>query len=138
MISVYTDGSSMGCSNEPGGWSYVIVRDGETLADGYGGHPSTTNNRMELTGAIEGLSKAVQFAADGEEIELVSDSQYTLGMASGGYKPKKNLDLATALRRLAIKVKAKTRWVKGHNKDAFNEQCDVLAKTGKEECSVRG
>ena len=134
MISVYADGSSTGRSNKPGGWSYIIVKDGLVLTEDHGGDAKTTNNRMELLGAIEGLRALIQHQTiPPEAVELVSDSQYTLGMASGEYHPKKNIDLATELRRLAIKTDAKTRWVRGHSKDAYNEQCDTLAKQGKEE-----
>lgn len=68
----------------------------------------------------------------GETVELVSDSQYSLGMASGGYTPTKNLELAGLARKLAITLEIERfRWVKGHRGDEFNERCDGLAKDAK-------
>ena len=134
MISVYSDGSSTGRSNKPGGWAYVIVKDDEQLHSAHGGDPKTTNNCMELQGAIEGLKALLANNLVGTEpVELVSDSQYVLGLASGDYKPKKNVALACELRRLAIKTGVTMRWVRGHMGDTYNEMCDVLAKKGKEE-----
>lgn len=133
MISIYADGSSSGGSNKPGGYGFVIVRGQEVLAWSYGGSPSTTNNLMETEGAIQGLEAALELKLhEGSEmIELVSDSQYTLGIASGGYSPQKNLDQAQKLVQLAQQVKCRFRWVKGHAGDQFNEHCDRLAKQGK-------
>lgn len=135
MISVYADGSSFGRSNQPGGWAYIIVKDGVQICSGYGGSPKTTSNVMELMGAIEGLKALIAngLVNTGEPIELVCDSKYVLGLASGEYKPKKNVSLATEIRRLAIATGITTRWVRGHAGETFNEQCDVLAKQGKEE-----
>ena len=56
MLSIYADGSSTGKSDNPGGYGYVILRDGKPIATGHGGDPSTTNNRMELQAAISGLA----------------------------------------------------------------------------------
>lgn len=138
MISVYSDGSSTGRSNQPGGWAFIIVKNGNVLHSEYGGSSSTTNNIMELTGAIQGLKALINkgLLDDGEQAELVSDSQYVLGLASGDYSPKKNVGLATELRRLAMRTNVALRWVKGHSNDLHNEQCDVLAKKGKEENSL--
>jgi ribonuclease HI len=135
MISVYADGSSTGRSNEPGGWAYVILKDGFEVLSDYGGSPSATNNTMELSGAIEGLKALINSGLAGPEdkVELVCDSRYVLGLASGEYKPKKNVALACEVRRLYIKAKATTRWVRGHEGNTYNERCDVLAKRGKEE-----
>lgn len=159
MISVYTDGSSHARGGKPGGWAFVIVKnvgffDEQVLGAGYGGDPTTTNNRMELTGAIKGLEalEGIQLfdkAYDGQLVELVSDSQYTLGMANGSYSPstdtqgnRKNGDLVDRLQELAQRVlsrdektgRPRTRWVRGHEGDTFNERCDSLAKRGKKEC----
>lgn len=157
MISIYTDGSSHSSGGKPGGWAFVIVYsrpevlgDPKTavIAAGYGGDPSTTNNRMELTGAIKGLealSQHINFK--GHNVELVSDSQYTLGMANGSYSPsmdangqRKNGDLVSRLQELSQKYLSKalsgrplTRWVRGHEGDTYNERCDSLAKRGKKE-----
>lgn len=136
MISVYADGSSSGGSNKPGGYGWVLVRDEQVLLWGYGGSPATTNNLMEAEGAICGLEAlmASGLRRHEETVELVSDSQYTLGIASGAYAPSKNLDQAQRLKLLAQQAQVQRfRWVRGHNGDTFNEKCDQLARVGKEE-----
>lgn len=137
-LSIYADGSSTGRKNKPGGYGYVIVGEypeGEIkeLAWGYGGSPSTTNNLMELEGGIQGLEKALEMKLHegASYIELVSDSRYMLGMASGGYTPQKNIEKAKRIRELAQTIKCDFRWVKGHKNNHYNELCDRLAKLGK-------
>jgi ribonuclease HI len=134
VISVYSDGSSTGRANRPGGYGWVIVKDQEVLLWGYGGSPRTTNNVMELEGAIQGLRALMKMGA-GDVVELVSDSQYTLGLATGKYSPSSNVDQAIQLRELFKSTGARGRWVRGHNGDNFNEYCDQLAKQGKKENS---
>lgn len=140
MLSIYSDGSSSGGSGKAGGYGFVLVRGAksdhpEELAWGYGGSPATTNNLMEMEGAIQGLMKALELGlpGTGEPIELVSDSQYTLGIASGGYSPSSNLEEAARLVDLAKRVGCRFRWVRGHAGEPFNEACDQLAKLGKTE-----
>lgn len=135
MIEVYSDGSSHAKGGKPGGWASVVVQDNQVKRLLYGGHPSTTNNRMEMTGAIEGLKYVIEKAlkAPDEKVVLVSDSQLTLGFASGEYQPTKNQDLVDILRQLMIQLQGTTRWVKGHNGDSFNERCDRFANKGKQE-----
>lgn len=126
MISVYSDGSSHARGGLPGGWGFVIVRDGaDVLAAGGGNDPSTTNNVMEMTGALRGLLAAQALGLSG--VELVSDSKYVLGMASGAYSPSTNHDLAAALKKTAREVSASFRWVKGHSGDRWNERVDSIA-----------
>ena len=141
MISVYADGSSEGNSVGAIGWGWIIVRGEvqEILDCGSGGGPVGTNNIAELSGAIEGL-RALKKLKDilghfnidvNEPVELVSDSQYVLGIACGKFKALKNVELAKEIRKLTIELKATTRWVKGHSGDIFNEKCDELAKHAK-------
>jgi ribonuclease HI len=135
LISIYSDGSSTGRSDGPGGWGFVLVVDNEVVGSGFGGEPITTNNRQEITGAIKGLEAALQYLQNRNEphdIELVSDSKLVLGFASGSYNPSKNVDLATELRRICKTTSIKEyRWVRGHSGDPFNEHVDKLAKQGK-------
>ena len=133
MISVYCDGSSHVKNYKPIGWGWVIVREGEALLSGSGCSLTGTNNIAELMGAIEGLQKLISLGWHRAEemIELVSDSQYVLGMAAGAYSPTKNLELVEAVRALTLEANARTRWVKGHSGEPFNEQCDKLAHTAK-------
>jgi ribonuclease HI len=139
-ISVYSDGSSSGRSGEATGWGYVIVKnDDEVFCCGYGGAPDGTNNTAELEAAIQGLtSVACQNLHVENSIELVSDSQYVLGLGDGTYSPKKNVSQAMELRALVKKTGATVRWVRGHSGNPVNEQCDKLAKLGKEMYSASG
>jgi ribonuclease HI len=133
VISIYCDGSSSGRSDEPGGWCFIIVINDKTWKMNCGGNPSTTNNRMEFTAAIEGLRYLKEHGGDIDDVvELVSDSQLTLGIANGKMTPSKNIDLAEPLHALAQELKARVRWVKGHNGNEYNERCDRFAKREKQ------
>jgi len=135
MISVYSDGSSHAKGGQPGGWAYFVVQDGVPLSCEAGSNQSTTNNIMELTAAIQGLQLIREIGGYSclalHSIELVSDSEYVLGIAAGKFKPTKNLELARRLQFLVSSLGVKTRWVRGHSGDTFNEQCDALAKAFK-------
>lgn len=132
MYKIYCDGSSSGKSNQAGGWAFVITDDDDIIYCDYGGNPQTTNNIMELTAAIKGMEWFVDNDLEGV-VELISDSEYTLGLASGRYHPSKNIELAKRIRELAVRTGAKCIWVRGHKGNILNERCDSLAKRGKEE-----
>lgn len=136
MISVYSDGSSTGRSDKPGGWAFVIVRDGMPLLANYGGNAHTTNNIQELTGAIEGLKAVIANGwHTGNMIELVSDSEYVLKTANGTNHPQKNLELCEELVKAFDTCQARVRWCRGHSGDLYNERCDSLARQGKMEAT---
>jgi ribonuclease HI len=86
---------------------------------------------MEIQGVIAGLSVAIEMGLHEGDIEVVSDSQYTLGIGNGSYSPTKNLEEAARLRALVRQAGAATRWVRGHAGERWNEVCDELAKQGK-------
>jgi ribonuclease HI len=133
LIQIYSDGSSHSKGNLPGGWAYVVVQDGQVIKAGKGNDPKTTNNIMELTGMLRGM-ESVEYLKDqypDATFELISDSQYALGIANGTYYPSKNLDLCHKVIVMANFLKAKTKWVRGHSGDVFNERCDSLAKSAK-------
>lgn len=157
-LNVHCDGSSSGkvnCLPEvvdgqltwlgPGGWAWIIERDGQVLECRYGHNLRTTNNIMESTAAVFGLLAAREYRLGNETVTLVSDSQITLGLASGQFSPSKNEDLASRLRTLMIELQAGWRWIRGHQikKDTvyspethdafFNNRCDQLAHMGKME-----
>ena len=135
---IYTDGSCLRNPDGPGGWAMVA----RTMATGAvseqsGGHPSTTNNRMELTAAI----KALQWAPSGSRVALYTDSQYlkngiTRWLAAWkrrGWKkadgmPVLNRELWMALDALYASHIVTFHWVKGHAGIDLNERCDQLAK----------
>jgi len=89
---------------------------------------------MELTAALQALKMIEMYRLDLiDAIEIVSDSQYVIGLATGLFTPKSNKDLAVRVRHLTEKYKCPFRWTKGHDGDKFNELADKLAKRGKEE-----
>jgi ribonuclease HI len=152
--TVYTDGSCLDNVNGgAGGWAAVIIKDFEfgqkpfnvdhsrvvkTLT---GGHPHTTNNRMELQGIIEVLETGIEKYSS---IEFVSDSQYTVngcsewvfgwyenGWVRGAKKePIKNRDMWEKVHLLLSTNyhEATFRWVKGHSGNPYNELVDIVAK----------
>lgn len=86
---------------------------------------------MELTAVIRGMEAVKGWVLAGELLEIVSDSQYALGMASGAHSPNANLDLCDQARLLGQALAPRFRWTKGHAGDLWNERCDRLAKRGK-------
>lgn len=143
MISVYGDGSSHARGGKPGGWGFVVVRRKDlagkstVFAVDSGGDPFTSNNIMEMTALIKGLQCLARLRAQGvidreEKVEVVSDSQYALGMASGAYSASKNLEVVAELRQAVLAVHVDSfRWVRGHEGEKWNERCDGLAAIGK-------
>ena len=135
QITLYTDGACSG-NPGPGGWAAILLY-GEAEKVLSGGEASTTNNRMELTAAIEGL-KALKEPCT---VTLYSDSRYlvdavNLGWARGwrnrGWMrtkkdPAKNPELWAELLRLLEKHQTELRWVKGHGDNEYNARCDALA-----------
>lgn len=134
-VSLYTDGACSG-NPGPGGWGAVLVYNGREKRIS-GGEKSTTNNRMELTAAIEGLSALTEPC----EVHLVSDSKYLVdGMTKGwakswkskGWrksdgKPALNPDLWERLLSLSEVHRITYEWIKGHAGHEYNEICDRLA-----------
>ena len=132
---VYSDG---GCKGNPGpaGWGVVLLEAGE-VKFAAGGYIGTQSNQIaELVAAIEGLSRV----PEGAQVELVSDSQYTLkgltewrkgwerkGWTNSTGQPVANQEYWKKLFALADRRKVTTRWVKGHSGDMLNERCDALA-----------
>ena len=133
MVEVYCDGSGT-TMDLPGGYGYVIVVDGVKMTEGSGHLPKATNNRAELSAAIEGL-KVVQAHPKWSkaDVVIVSDSQLVLGYANGSYKLKAMhlVDVYNAIRLLYKSMKVSTRWVRGHTGDKYNEECDKLAKAAR-------
>lgn len=133
---IWTDG---GCwymgSTGTGGWAAIIERD-EGREEISSAVRNTTNNRMELTAAIEGLKRLVE----PHLVQIFTDSQYLrLGITvwinnwkRNGWVVKrrrlvKNRDLWEELDRLSGYHRIEWQWVKGHSGHAQNERCDVLA-----------
>jgi|ERR1051325_10570807 ribonuclease HI len=140
-FEVYTDGSAT-TADKPGGFAFVIIRDGVKVSEGSGHLQKATNNVAEITAAIRGLealqSNPEYAAADSAsprtaDVVLISDSQLVLRYATGEYQCRKYhlIPLYIALRKNFQKTKATTRWVKGHSGDEHNERCDMLAKAAR-------
>jgi ribonuclease HI len=137
-ITIYCDGSGNTFDSD-GGYGYRILVDGIHLIDGSGYLKKATNNVAELSAAIAALQKTKEYIASYENVHkglntiynvtLISDSQLTLGYASGKYMCK-----AIHLSQYYIKVRALhdelkvvTQWVKGHSGNVNNEAVDKLA-----------
>ena len=134
MIEVFTDGACRG-NPGPGGWGALIRIDGEER-NLSGSAPNTTNNRMELMAAIEGLG----YFSQPSMVCLTTDSQYVRqgitqwitgwkrnGWRTSNKQPVKNQDLWQQLDALAEKHTVSWYWVKGHSGHVENERADQLA-----------
>lgn len=142
LVTIHTDG---GCEPNPGpgGWA-AVIETGGSVHELSGGSPATTNNRMEMQAAIEGLRALPEPC----KVELFTDSQYLRkgvcewlkGWKARGWKtaerqPVKNQDLWQQLDTLVGGHTIKWRWLKGHAGHKLNERCDELA--GAEIAKVR-
>ncbi len=136
-VEAYTDGACRG-NPGPGGWG-VILRSGSHEREFCGGELQTTNNRMELTAAIEALSRLRRRC----RVTLYTDSEYLRrgitewlprwkrrGWRTADRKPVKNDDLWRALDELAGRHEVEWRWVKGHSGHPENQRADDLANRG--------
>jgi ribonuclease HI len=134
IVKLITDGGCIG-NPGPGGWA-CIIRYGEKATELFGGERETTNNRMELRAAIEGL-RALKEPC---EVTVTSDSQYVIkGITEwihgwkrrGWVKPDKqpvlNKDLWMELDFQSDRHYTKWEWTKGHANHADNNRCDELA-----------
>jgi ribonuclease HI len=120
---VYADGSCLG-NPGPGGWAAVIVKPGGVSNTVFGGDPATTNNRMELTAAIEGL----RIIPNGMRVVLRTDSQYVVKTMTLGWKRKLNVDLWEKLDHEVEQRQVRFEWVEGHAGDPLNEEADRYAR----------
>ena len=133
-IEVWSDGSGM-TKATPAGYGFVVTVDGVKAYEGNGHIPFGTNNDAELLASISGLDSLSSHFIDVSltDVTLVSDSQIILNWASGknDFKQLEKIDKYDKLMALMKLYCAKTRWVKGHAGNEFNERCDVLANAGR-------
>jgi ribonuclease HI len=144
-IRLITDGSCLG-NPGPGGWAAILKYNGHAK-ELYGHEPETTNNRMELTAALEGL-KALNEPC---EVEVKTDSEYVKngitawvagwkrnGWRTAAKKPVANRELWEALDEQVARHTTKWVWTKGHADDDENNRCDELAqKAAREQVTKR-
>ena len=136
-VTMFTDGACSG-NPGPGGWAAILVW-GDHRKDLRGGAPETTNNRMEMTAAIEGLEALSRGCA----VDLHTDSQYLRngvtswihgwkrnGWKTADKKPVKNEDLWRRLDSAIERHDITWHWVKGHAGNTMNEAADLLARQG--------
>ena len=135
FVEIFTDGACSG-NPGPGGWG-VVLRFGSVEKELSGGEKQTTNNRMELTAAIMGLSALKEPC----KVMLVTDSKYVAdgitkgcakswqknGWKKADKKPALNPDLWETLLELIDTHEVEIEWVKGHAGHPENERCDKLA-----------
>ncbi len=137
LVEIFCDGA---CSGNPGPGGYgSILRYGKVVKELNGGSANTTNNRMEMTAAIE----ALRLLKRPSSVVITTDSQYLVkGMTEwiGGWQrkgwinskkePVVNRDLWEILLELTSPHSVKWQWVRGHAGHAENERCDQLAREG--------
>ena len=134
QVQIYTDGACRG-NPGPGGWAALLVA-GEERREVSGAEAATTNNRMELMGAIGGLGALKRRCA----VDLYTDSKYVLqgltewlpnwkarGWRTASRQPVKNQDLWELLDAAAAAHDIQWHWVKGHSGHVENEHVDRLA-----------
>ncbi len=135
QVTIFTDGSCETRSGD-GGWAYLI-RFGNEERHVSGFHAKTTNNRMELTAAVEALSALTEPC----RVKLVTDSQYLKNAFTAGWlanwqrngwrtasrQPVKNRDLWELLLKLTASHEVQWSWTRGHSGHRENELVDSLA-----------
>lgn len=122
---VYADGSCLG-NPGPGGWGVVVRHPDGALTELNGHADASTNNRMELMAAIEGL-RATEPGAD---VILRSDSRYVVNSMTLHYKRNTNHDLWEMLDAEVAARRVRFEWVRGHGTDPINNRADELAQMG--------
>ncbi|WP_439107576.1 ribonuclease HI [Congregibacter sp.] len=133
-VELFTDGACRG-NPGPGGWGALLTFANKER-ELYGAQPDTTNNRMELSAAIEGLA-ALSEACN---VRLVTDSTYVMkgitewlpnwkrrGWKTAAKKPVANADLWKRLETESERHTIAWEWVKGHSGHPGNERADALA-----------
>lgn len=136
-VEIFTDGACKG-NPGPGGWG-ALLRYKSQEKELCGGEHETTNNRMELMGAIEGLAALIEPC----QVVLTTDSQYVRkgisqwifnwkknGWRTASKQPVKNADLWKRLDQMTQQHQVDWRWVKGHSGHRENEIADQLANRG--------
>jgi len=133
-VKLFSDGSCLG-NPGAGGWAYILQY-GDAIKKASGAEAMTTNNQMELTAAIMGLSALKQPC----RVELFTDSEYVVKAINSwlakwivtDFKGKKNADLWRRYLAAAAPHEIRASWVKGHAGHPQNEECDAMARAAAE------
>ena len=136
-VTLFTDGSCLG-NPGPGGWA-AILRFRQAEKELAGGFKLTTNNRMELFAAIQGLLALnepcrVELYTDSKYLADAIEKQWLAGWQKNNWKtaakkPVKNQDLWVQLLPLLVQHQVNFCWLKGHAGHPENERCDQLARS---------
>ena len=134
--TVYTDGAYSSLHNS-GGIGVIILRDNELIYTYSKNFTKTTNQKMEVIAVIYALN----MLKDAKSIKIVTDSMYTIGCASLGWKRKKNIQLWKVFDKYYKQMLEKGcniefQHVKGHTGDKYNTMCDNLAVKAREEINL--
>lgn len=129
MYTVYTDGAYSSARDQGGIGIVILDSEGFQVLEYSKMYKRTTNNRMEMMACIVAL-ESISIPSD---VKIISDSQYTIGCASLGWKRKKNKDLWERFDKAMSPHNVIFEWVKGHNDDPFNEICNELAQKASRE-----
>ncbi len=146
-VVAYTDG---GCRGNPGigGWGFILIHPGtRTALERAGGLAEATNNRMELTAALEALNSVRR---PGSRVLICTDSRYVIDCCSkwmAGWKQRgwtrkdgalKNVEILQALDAALARHEVDWQWVAGHSGDDGNERADALANLAMDAIAVGG
>lgn len=127
--TVYTDGAYSSARNQ-GGIGFVILKDDKEVARYSKMYKNSTNQRMEQMAAIV----ALESISTPSEVTIISDSQYVVCTYTKNWKRKANLDLWKRFdAAIAFHTKVEFLWVKGHDKDEYNNIADKLASNASQE-----
>jgi len=134
QVQMVTDGSCLG-NPGPGGWACILQIEDHTR-EMYGSEPHTTNNRMELTAAVQGLAALKEPC----QVDIITDSEYVKngitqwmknwkrnGWMNAQKQPVANRDLWEQLDDQVSRHQTRWQWTKGHADHAGNNRCDELA-----------
>lgn len=142
MIYIYTDGSVTKPTEgkSPGGWAFCYSI-GDDAYRGSGGCRMVTSNQMEMIAVIKGLQSLLRLGLEGEDICVVSDSQYVIhgcskwiidwkrtNWCNSRGRSIKNKEHWKQIDFLAGHFKSRWKWIRGHNGHPDNELCDKLAR----------
>ena len=144
-VLIYTDGACSG-NPGPGGWAWVQLV-GDSQKEASGADPSTTNQRMELEAAADGLESLTEPSV----VRLISDSKYVVqgltewmdnwiqnGWRNASRKPVANQDLWQRLHTQRERHQLTAEWTRGHAGNTYNERCDQLAVAAVDQLRANG